>query len=104
MSPTYAYVFAGKRGLAIVDVESPTAPKFDQLFTADGQLNDLARSAFASVADGKNGLRVLQIVSPCDDLAHFSGFSPRPTPKLIATVGTTGSAVAVSKGIDRDPR
>jgi hypothetical protein len=107
---TYAYVSAGKQGLAIVDVEKPEAPKLDQIFAADGLLNDVndvkigmvAASAFAFVADGKNGLRVLQIVSPWDDPAHFSGFSPRPTPKLIATARTRGPALAISKGIDRD--
>ena len=107
---TYAYVSAGKQGLAIVDVEKPDAPKLDQIFSAEGQLNDVndvkigmvAASAFAFVADGKNGLRVLQILSPWDDPAHFSGFSPRPTPKLIATAHTRGPALAVSKGIDRD--
>ena len=107
---TYAYVSAGKQGLAIVDVEKPDAPKLDQLFTADGQMNDVNdvkigmvnASAFAFVADGKNGLRVLQILSPWDDPAHFSGFSPRPTPKLIATARTRGPALGISKGIDRD--
>jgi hypothetical protein len=107
---TYAYVSAGKQGLAIVDVEKPDAPKLDQVFTAEGQLNDVndvkigmvAASAFAFVADGKNGLRVLQILSPWDDPAHFSGFSPRPIPKLIATARTRGPALAISKGIDRD--
>jgi len=107
---TYAYVSAGKQGLAIINVENPDAPKLDQLFTANGQLNDVndakigmvAGSAFAFVADGKNGLRILQIVSPWDDAAHFSGFSPRPTPKLIATARTAGPALAISKGIDRD--
>ena len=107
---TYAYVSAGKQGLAIVDVEKPDAPKLDQLFNAKGELNDVndlkvgmvAGSAFAFVADGKNGFRVLQIVSPWDDPAHFSGFSPRPMPKLIATARTRGPALSVSKGIDRD--
>jgi hypothetical protein len=107
---TYAYVSAGKQGIAIVDVEKPDAPKLDQLFSAEGQLNDVndvkigmvAASAFAFVADGKNGVRVLQILSPWDDPAHFSGFSPRPTPKLIATARTRGPALAISKGIDRD--
>ncbi len=107
---TYAYVSAGKQGLGIIDVEKPDAPKLDQLFTAEGQLNDVndvkigmvAASAFAFVADGKNGVRVLQILSPWDDPAHFSGFSPRPTPKLIATAHTRGPALAISKGIDRD--
>ena len=107
---TYAYVSAGKQGLAIVDVEKPDAPKLDQVFTSNGQLNDVndvkigmvAASAFAFVADGKNGMRVLQILSPWDDPAHFSGFNPRPTPKLIATARTKGPALAISKGIDRD--
>ncbi|MGC1615304.1 MAG: hypothetical protein WA736_11505 [Candidatus Acidiferrum sp.] len=107
---TYAYVSAGKQGLALVDVEQPAAPKLDQLFTANGQLNDVndvkigmvAGSAYAFVADGENGLRVLQIVSPWDDPAHFSGFSPRPMPKLIATARTRGPALVISKGIDRD--
>jgi hypothetical protein len=107
---TYAYVSAGKQGLAIVDIENPTAPRLDQMFTANGQLNDVndvkigmvAGSAFAFVADGKNGLRVLQILSSFDDPGHFSGFSPRPTPRLIATARTKGPALAISKGIDRD--
>jgi hypothetical protein len=91
-------------------VEKPETPKLDQLFDAAGELNDVndikigmvAASAFAFVADGKNGLRVLEIVSPWDDPAHFSGFSPRPVPKLIATAHTRGPALAISKGIDRD--
>jgi hypothetical protein len=107
---TYAYVSAGKQGIGIVDVETPTSPKLDQFFTAAGQLNDVndikigmvAGSAFALVADGKNGLRVLQVISPWDDAAHFSGFSPRPAPKLIASARTRGPALAISKGIDRD--
>lgn len=110
LARTYAYVSAGKQGLAIVDVEKPDAPKLDQLFNAGGHLNDVndvkigmvAASAYAFVADGKNGLRVLEIISPWDDPAHFSGFSPRPTPKLIATARTRGPALAISKGIDRD--
>jgi hypothetical protein len=68
----------------------------------DVKVGMVAASAFAFVADGKNGLRVLQIVSPWDDPAHFSGFSPRPAPKLIATAHTHGPALAISKGIDRD--
>jgi hypothetical protein len=107
---TYAYVSAGRQGLALVDVEKADTPKLDQLFTAEGQLNDVndvkvgmvAGSAFAFVADGRNGLRVLQILSPWDDPAHFSGFSPRLTPKLVATARTKGPALAISKGIDRD--
>jgi hypothetical protein len=106
---TYAYVAAGKQGIAIIDVEKPEQPKLDQMFTAEGALNDVRdikigmvdASAFAFVADGENGLRVLQILSP-EDSPNSYGFSPRPTPKLIATYHTSGPALAVSKGTDRD--
>jgi hypothetical protein len=106
---TYAYVAASKQGIAIVDVEKPEEPKLDQIFTADGKLTDardikigmVDASAFAFVADGRNGLRVLQILSP-EDSQNSYGFSPRPTPKLIATYRTRGPALSVSKGTDRD--
>jgi hypothetical protein len=106
---TYAYVAAGKQGIAIVDVEKPEEPKLDQIFTAGAKLTDtrdikigmVDASAFAFVADGRNGLRVLQILSP-EDSQNSYGFSPRPTPKLIATYRTRGPALSVSKGIDRD--
>jgi hypothetical protein len=107
---TYAYIAAGKNGLGIIDVENPEAPRLDQVFNANNsmhEVNDIkidmvAASAYAFVADGYNGLRILQIVSPWDDPAHFSGFSPRPLPKLIATAKTKGPALAISKGLDRD--
>jgi hypothetical protein len=106
---TYAYVAAGKQGLAIIDVERPEHPRLDQFFTAAGKLNDardvkigmVDASAFAFVADGQNGLRVLQLISP-EDSPNAYGFSPRPTPKLIATYRTPGPALAISKGTDRD--
>jgi hypothetical protein len=106
---TYAYVASGKSGLAIVDVEHPELPRLDQMFTAGGQISDtndvklgmVSSSLFAYVADGVNGLRVVQLFSPLDNPA-FGGFSPRPTPNLIATYHTRGPALAVSKGIDRD--
>ena len=107
---TYAYIAAGRNGLGIVDIEKPEAPRLDLVFSANGamhEVNDVkigmvAASAYAFVADGSNGLRILQIVSPWDDPAHFSGFSPRPLPKLIATAKTKGPALAISKGLDRD--
>jgi hypothetical protein len=109
VSRTYAYIAAGKNGLAIVDVERPEHPKLDQMFSADGKMNDVHdvkigmvdASAFAFVADGANGLRILQILSP-EDSPNAYGFSPRPTPKLIATYRTAGPALAISKGTDRD--
>jgi hypothetical protein len=106
---TYAYAAVGKQGIAIVDVERPEHPRLDQMFSAGGKLNDVRdikigmvdASAFAFVADGANGLRVLQILSP-EDSPNAYGFSPRPTPKLIATYRTAGPALAISKGTDRD--
>jgi hypothetical protein len=106
---TYAYVAGGKQGVAIVDLERAEQPRLDQVFTGDGKLNDtqdikigmVNASAFAFVADGRNGLRVLQILSP-EDSPNSYGFSPRPTPKLIASFPTAGPALAISKGIDRD--
>jgi hypothetical protein len=106
---TYAYVSAGKQGLAVVDIEHPEQPRLDQIFNADGAMDDVndvklgmvSSELFAYVADGKNGLRVVQLFSPTDN-PNFSGFSPRPTPKLIATHRTRGPALAISKGIDRD--
>jgi hypothetical protein len=79
------------------------------MYDAGGALNDTRdvkvamtnASLFAYVADGKNGLRVLQLTSP-EDTPTYLGFSPRPQPKLIATANTHGPALAVSKGIDRD--
>ena len=56
---------------------------------------------FALVADGKNGLRVIQMISP-ENVPESMGFSPRPNPKLIAMFPTRGPAVAVSRGLDRD--
>jgi hypothetical protein len=58
-------------------------------------------SLFAYVADGRNGLRILQLTTPGPRAGHF-GFSPRPEPRLIATHPTRGPALALSKGLDRD--
>jgi hypothetical protein len=106
---TYAYVSAGKQGVVIADIEHPGQPKLDQVFNANGAMNDVndvkigmvSSELFAYVADGKNGLRVVQLFSPTTN-PNFAGFSPRPTPKLIASYHTHGPALAVSKGTDRD--
>ena len=65
------------------------------------QIGSVSASMFALVADGKNGLRVLQMISP-ENVPEAMGFSPAPNPKLIATFATRGPAVAVSRGLDRD--
>jgi len=56
---------------------------------------------FALVATAKNGLRVLQVISP-DTVPGYMGFSPRPNPQLIATFPTHGEALAITRGLDRD--
>ena len=111
LARTYAYVAAGEEGLAIVDIERPTALSADkvQMFTAGGAINDAHDvkigatngSVFAYVADGKNGLRVVQIISANDTPGAY-GFSPRPTPNLVASYHTHGAAIALSRGLDRD--
>ena len=53
------------------------------------------------MADGKNGLRVLQLVSANNTAGAF-GFSPRPQPKLIATTRPTARRSRSGKGLDRD--
>jgi hypothetical protein len=106
---TFAYVAAGRAGLAIVDVERPESPKLYDMFTADGKLNDARdviigstnASLFAYVADGVNGLKVVQLTAP-DTQPKFYGFSPDPKPQLIAWRNTATPALALSKGLDRD--
>jgi hypothetical protein len=105
----YAYIAAGSQGLVIVDIEKPEMPKLAMTYTADGRLNDARSirvastnaSLFAYVADGNNGLRVLQLTSP-ESQPNYYGFSPRPVPELIATYKTKGPAISLSKGLDRD--
>ncbi|MDP9254461.1 MAG: hypothetical protein M3O66_05930, partial [Verrucomicrobiota bacterium] len=65
------------------------------------QIGSVNASEFALVADGKNGFRVLQLISP-DTVPGTQGFSPQPNPKLIATFKTKGEANCVSRGLDRD--
>jgi hypothetical protein len=110
LARTYAYVAAGRQGLVIVDIENPEVPFVDQVYDAGGQINDLQdvklgitnASEFAYLADGKNGLRVVQLTSA--DTPGSPGFSPRPVPCLIATRKPShgGKALAISEGLDRD--
>jgi hypothetical protein len=107
---TYAYVAGGKEGLIILDVKNPLQPRVDQVFNAGGRINDLHDvklgityvSEFAYLADGENGLRVVQLTSP--ETPGNYGFSPRPTPCLIASykIPRGGRALSISRGLDRD--
>jgi hypothetical protein len=106
---TYAYVPAGSQGLAIVNVERPTQPVLYSYYSAEGIMNDTRSvrvggtygAVFAYVADGKNGLRVIQLMAPNEN-PYSAGFSPPPSPRLIATHHTHGPALTLSKGMDRD--
>ncbi len=108
---TYGYVAAGKEGLVIVDLTQPELPQRIDSFTGGGMDDATAvkvamtnSSLFAYVADGHNGLKVLQLTSADDrdGTPTYMGFSPRPKPRLIAKYHTHGPALAVSEGLDRD--
>jgi len=109
LARTYAYVAAKAEGLVIVNIVRPEAPKIYLKETFGGQLNDAEdvivgstnASLFAYVADGRNGMKVLQLTSPSSQ-PNFYGFSPAPKPELIAWAKTPSPALAMSKGLDRD--
>ena len=110
LARTYAYVAAGHQGLVILDITKPREPKIDQIYSAGGRMNDVHDvklgityvSEFAYIADGCNGLRVVQLTSP--ETPGNQGFSPRPTPHLIATypIPEGGHAHSVGRALDRD--
>ena len=109
LARTYAYVAAKQDGLVIVNITKPLKPVVYKKVTFDGRLNDAEdvivgttnASLFAYVADGRNGLKVIQLTSP-DSQPNFYGFSPAPMPELIAWAKTPTPALALSKGLDRD--
>jgi hypothetical protein len=110
---TYAYVAAGAEGLVVVDVERPSQPKIharvqkgdsDNTTLSDSQdviVGSTNASLFAYVADGVNGLKVIQLTAP-DSQPKFYGFSPEPKPQVIAWRNTQSPALSLSKGLDRD--
>jgi len=106
---TYAYVAAGASGLVIVDIERPEHPRELTRIGAEQSIDDARdvvvastnASAFAYVADGDGGLKVLQLTSP-DSQPKFYGFSPRPYPELIAARSTAAPALALSRPLERD--
>jgi len=110
LARTYAYVAAGKRGLMILDIKQADRPKIDQIYNAEGEINDCHDvklgityvSEMAYIADGKNGMRIVQLTGP--ETPGNDGFSPRPTPKLIATykIPKKGHALSITRGLDRD--
>jgi hypothetical protein len=105
---TYLYIAAKSDGLVIADVTRPAVPRVVSTFNAGGTLNDAEdvmvastnASLFAYVADGRNGVKVLQLTSP--DHPGLYGFSPMPRPEQIAWARTPKRALSLSKGLDRD--
>lgn len=107
LARTYAYVAAGREGLAVVDVTRPDVMRLQTRVT-DGleDVRDVVvattnASLFAYLADGGGGLKVLQLTAP-DTQPKFYGFSPEPAPKLIASYPTASPALSLSRGLERD--
>ena len=106
---TYAYVAARSQGLAIIDIWQPRQPQLKEFVDANSGIFDARdvvvgstnASLFAYVADGHDGIKVLQLTSP-ESQPNFYGFSPEPKPQLIARYPTASPAIALSKGLDRD--
>jgi hypothetical protein len=109
LARTYAYVAAGKQGLAIVDIEKPEQLRLQQMLMEPGNVSDVRdvvvgstnASLFAYLANGRDGFTVLQLTSP-ESQPKFYGFSPEPKPQVIARYRTNAPALALSKGLDRD--
>jgi hypothetical protein len=109
LARTYAYVAAKAQGLAIINITNPEHPAPPMFVTFDGRMNDVEdvvvgstnAAAFAYVADGRNGMKVIQLTSFANSNTVY-GFSPRPQPELIAWAHTPSPALAVAKGLDRD--
>jgi hypothetical protein len=78
-------------------------------FSAEGKLKDSRdvavaatnASLFAYVADGVEGLKVVQLFSP-QSQPNFYGFNPEPKPALIAEYPTKSPAQSISRPLARD--
>lgn len=89
----------------IVNITHPLAPAIYAKETFGEKMTDVEdviigstnASLFAYVADGRNGLKVIQLTSP-ESQPNFYGFSPAPKPELIAWAQTPSPAVALSRG------
>jgi hypothetical protein len=112
ISRTLGYVAAGRDGLMIVDLEKPETPNPLMTYNDDGKMNDTTAvkigmtnsCLYAYVADGRNGLKVLQltIADERDDTPTYMGFSPLPKPREIAHHETHKPCICISEGLDRD--
>ncbi|MDZ7825007.1 MAG: hypothetical protein U5R48_01970 [Gammaproteobacteria bacterium] len=106
---TWVYVAAGGEGLVVVDALKPEAmteyrrigPEQGVTDARDVTIAHTNASLFAYVADGRDGLKVLQLTAP-DTVPGFYGFSPDPEPELIARFDTRGPALALPRPLERD--
>jgi hypothetical protein len=109
LARTYAYVAAGSAGLAIVDIEKPEQPKLQQMFNGNGQISDARDvkigmtnvSLFAYLADGKNGMKVIELSAP-DSVPGNLGYSPTPNPRIVGVYAGGAAAIGISEGYRRD--
>jgi hypothetical protein len=105
----YAYVGGGREGVVIIDVERPEKPVVYMKYSAFGAINDTYdvkvattnASLIGYVADGVNGLVVLQLTDPARVPGYY-GFAPEVKPMIIARKHTSGLAMNISKPLDRD--
>ena len=88
---------AGKHGLALVNVEQPEQPRLDQIFTAEWRDQRFERRENRRGGRQRLCLSRRRRQRPADaadfspsDSPNSYGFSPRPTPKLIASYRTAG--------------
>ena len=109
VASTYAYVAAGKNGLAIVDVEKPERRRLDQMFNAEGAIDDVNdvkvamtnACVFAYVADGHERATVCSSFRRTTPPARSgSARGRRPADRDVSQ--THEPALSVSKGLDRD--
>ena len=104
---TYAYVAARSEGLLIVDITKPEEMKIHRKFNEglsdarDVVVASTNASLYAYVADGSSGLKVVQLMSPVSQPRYY-GFSAEPEPELIASYPMNGSAISLSRGLERD--
>ena len=107
---TYAYISAGKQGIAIVNVEQPEHPKLDQIFNAEGELNDIndlkigmvSSSQFAFVADGKNGMQDRSTLLASGTRQNSTASVPSPFQNSSPAIQLANRHWRFLKGIDRD--
>ena len=93
----------------MIDAEKPTALKRYDVVGRDAgivEARDVSvahtnASLFAYVADGREGLKVVQLTAP-DTVPGFYGFSPDPKPELVARYQTDAPALAVTRPLERD--